>query len=640
LTTNIITKLTATIFIVLLELAVALSLLSVAHADTLTVCPSGCAYSSVQAAINAAVPGDVINIGPGVYTGALTLVGGPLTLQGAGEDSVTITAKLAAGYGIDISADHITLRNFTVIGPQSAAPNDDYGLKIAGTTGITLENITVQDSFKSGIDLNGVNQATLLNITVKNNGANGLALTDVDNATINGITTAGNSWGGVALYTYGRYYPGGSSNIILTGSNTFTESNPLYVQLANFITPTSPYPLTNFIQSDFSHTVKNDTGAPYYTLYRLNAAQAITTALGLTAPEESYINDLSDGSFLVGHTTTATMTIQAAVNAATSGATVNVLPGIYPENVLVNKAITLYGAGSGANPTQHTILDGSTLGSASGIHLNSGVTNVTIKDLTVQNYSTAGSTAGIYAALGNNNFTARRLFLLNNTGGRAGLHLNGPVDNVLVDSVTAYSNTTRGIVIWGGHKTNIALTNNDVRYNNCCGIELQDGTASGITMTGNMVIGNLDSGMSAIGLTAGAGPNLIAGNVISNNGRFGLEIKNPNGTGLTSGDGSIVVEDNTVSFTPSAAMNSRDHAGIAIFRRSFQSGNPNGYVDVPAGVVVRNNTVSGYRQQNPASLESEGFGIVVEGISHTVAANMVRFNDIGMQSQGGAHPQR
>ncbi|GAB4441019.1 MAG: hypothetical protein Kow0031_23010 [Anaerolineae bacterium] len=460
----------------------------------------------------------------------------------------------------------------------------------------------------------------------------------MNTATISNISTAGNSWGGVALYTYGRYYPGGSSNITLTGTNSFAESNPLYVQLANFTTPTSPYPLTNFTQSDFSHTVKNNTSVPNYTLYRLSASQAITAALALAAPQDSYINTLADGSFLVGHTTAASMTIQAAVNAAAPGDVINVLPGVYPENVVINKAVTLRGAGSGTDPAQHTILDGSTLGAASGIHLNSGVTNVTLEELTVQNYSTTGSTAGIYAALGNNNFTAQRLYLLNNTGGRAGLHINGPVDTVLIDHVTAYSNTTRGIVIWNGHKTGITLTNNDARYNNCCGIELQDGTASGVTITGNTVMGNLDSGLSAIGLMGGAGPNLIANNVISGNGRFGLEIKNPNGTGLNSGDGSIVVENNTVSFTPSAGMNSRDHAGIAVFRRSFQSGNPNGYVDVPSGVVVRNNTVSGYRQQNPASSESEGFGIVLEGISHTVAANTAQFNDIGLQIQGGAHP--
>jgi hypothetical protein len=45
---------------------------------------------------------------------------------------------------------------------------------------------------------------------------------------------------------------------------------------------------------------------------------------------------------------------------------------------------------------------------------------------------------------------------------------------------------------------------------------------------------------------------------------------------------------NTVTFTPSVGMNIRDHAGIAIFRRAFQPGNPDGYPNIPSGVVVKN----------------------------------------------------
>jgi hypothetical protein len=46
---------------------------------------------------------------------------------------------------------------------------------------------------------------------------------------------------------------------------------------------------------------------------------------------------------------------------------------------------------------------------------------------------------------------------------------------------------------------------------------------------------------------AGAGPNLIANNTLTDNGRFGIEIKLPNGTGAESGDGSIVVSGNTAT---------------------------------------------------------------------------------------------
>ncbi len=333
-------------------------------------------------------------------------------------------------------------------------------------------------------------------------------------------------------------------------------------------------------------------------------------------------------------------TIQEGVDNATAGDVLAVDPGTYAENVVIDKSLTLGGSGAGTNPVSHTILDGSSLGSTtSGIQILGSVTNITIEDLTVQDYVLSSSNhAGIAGAGSNNNVTVQRVHLLNNTGGRGGLYLNGPVDTVLIDNVTAHDNQGRGIVIWNGLKTNIIITNNDVRRNDCCGIELQDGTASGVTMSNNMVVDNADSGMSAIGLTSGSGANVMAGNTVADNGRYGIEIKNPNGTGATSGDGSIVIEGNTVELTATVSMNIRDHAGIAVFRRSFQAGNPTGYVDVPTGVVVRNNTVTGYQQLNPAATTSEGFGIAVEGTNHSVTGNTVQNNEIGIQEQGGLHP--
>ncbi len=331
-------------------------------------------------------------------------------------------------------------------------------------------------------------------------------------------------------------------------------------------------------------------------------------------------------------------TIQDGINNV-SGSTVHVEPGTYIENVVIDKSLTLDGAGAGTNPALHTILDGATLGDSSGISINSGVTGVTIQDLRVQNYVTAGDTAGIYAAGGNNNFTAQHLQVNGNTGGRGGLFMNGPVDTVLIDDVQAHYNGTRGIVIWNGFKTHITLTNNDVQYNNCCGIELQDGTASGVTATGNVVENNTDSGMAFIGLKAGAGANLIANNTLRNNGRFGIEIKLPSGNGNESGDGSIVVSGNlveqTIPITTQRPSEERDLAGIAVYRRGWVSGNGN--VDIPTGVVVKENTVNGYQQTN-ASSTSDGFGIVVEGTNMKVLNNIVTTSDVGIQMQQGHLP--
>ncbi|MRR31120.1 hypothetical protein EG834_12535, partial [bacterium] len=337
------------------------------------------------------------------------------------------------------------------------------------------------------------------------------------------------------------------------------------------------------------------------------------------------------------------LTIQAGVDAANPGDILEVSPGTYNENVVINKNnLTLIGAlALNANdvpdPDIHTIINSAApaVTTAPGIKINTGVTGVTIKNLRVQNFS---SNSGIYGEAGNNGLTIDSVHVYNNNTTNAvnggGIYMNGPVSNVTINNVDSQGNRSRGIVIWNGFKQNITITNNYVKSNNCCGIELQDGTASGVTVTGNTVISNSDSGMAFIGLTSGAGPNLISGNTITNNGRFGIEIKMPNGTGLASGDGSIVVENNIVSL-PTPGTDLRDFAGIAIFRRSYLVGA--GYANIPTGVIVRNNTVSGYRQANVGSV-STGFGIVVEGTNMTVAGNTLNNNDVGIQLQSGHLP--
>ena len=59
---------------------------TVASADTaatLTVCPSGCPYTVIQDAVNAAAPGDTVQVSAGTYTQTVTIITS-LTLAGVG----------------------------------------------------------------------------------------------------------------------------------------------------------------------------------------------------------------------------------------------------------------------------------------------------------------------------------------------------------------------------------------------------------------------------------------------------------------------------------------------------------------------------------------------------------------------------
>ena len=54
----------------------------------------------------------------------------------------------------------------------------------------------------------------------------------------------------------------------------------------------------------------------------------------------------------------------------------------------------------------------------------------------------------------------------------------------------------------------------------------------------------------------------------------------------------------------------------------------------PLGIVIENNTVSGF-QRKPVGSTGDGFGIVVGGASHVITKNTVTGNDVGVQVQGG-----
>jgi len=375
---------------------------------------------------------------------------------------------------------------------------------------------------------------------------------------------------------------------------------------------------------------KFDVGAGLQLPSAMNFTQRTALETNLFhKPDNSCLGNLS--FFMPVHNLTQNtyyMTILAGVTAANPSDVIELSEYTFNERVVLNKTLTLQGVDK-----TNCKIDGTGLaGTGKGIQIDNGITGVTIKTLTVQNFAGAGGNtdAGIYGIGGNNNLLVRSVIIQNNVGG-SGFYANGPVNTVTIDSVTASGHTTgaRGIVIWNGLKENISFTNCEVFNNNCCGMELQDGQASGVTFENNNIHDNFDNGIGIVGLQ-GPGENLIKGNTLLNNGRFGIEIKNPNGSGLTTGPGRIVVENNNVSRTAPIGAEVRDIVGIAAFRRGVLPGN----VEIPTGVVIQNNTVSGYVQPST----SDGFGIVVEGMSHTVSTNTVSGCDVGIQRQAGHTP--
>lgn len=211
-----------------------------ATVETLTVCPSGCPYSSIQDAIDDAGEGDTILVKAGTYEEALHVDTPDLTIEGVGPSEVTVDATGFSGTrGVTAQADGFTLTGLTVLGPDDgSASSTDYGVKVeiddeAAITDVALRNLVVAGSGKSEIDLHGVEKATLSHLTLQGQGTsgNGLAFTDSHDIHVLNVTTSGNTWGGIAFYTSGAFTGEAlTSNITVVGYDDFTETNPVYLQ--------------------------------------------------------------------------------------------------------------------------------------------------------------------------------------------------------------------------------------------------------------------------------------------------------------------------------------------------------------------------------------------------------------------------
>ena len=153
----------------------------------LTVCASGCNYTSIQAAIDAACPGDTILVNSGTYFEHVN-VNKALTLQGVGAPVVDV-----GGFGsaITISADGCTLQGFVAIG-SGAYP--EAGVKATSSSN-TITGNTATGNSDIGIYLTSSSNNTLSGNTATGNFGVGIGLVSSSNNTISGNTATGNSYG-------------------------------------------------------------------------------------------------------------------------------------------------------------------------------------------------------------------------------------------------------------------------------------------------------------------------------------------------------------------------------------------------------------------------------------------------------------
>jgi len=514
------------------------------------------------------------------------------------------------------------IANWRVSQSQFIGNNDgtgDYGGGIwikTGGAGSAIDGFIVEDSlFRDNGSSNALNR-------------NGISVRARPGATLSGVGICGNIFEDTALPA--------------------VQDAGIYVFDDTGVDNTAYMPVEICADNQFIGLARSVSGIEQFTSRHTQPIVLIEEGAAFVPPPEN----INIGFVLNEDTGKTFRSINAAIadTDTESGHTIYAPAGVYNENVLLSKAVTLRGESAASTLT---IIDGTGKAAGSGVTFGSilnsagsGVPGSTLKYLSITNFN-VGEFACVYGPIGSSNTTIDKVIVDGCAGSGAGVGGSGiafaagaAVDGITVSNSEIAHANNRGIVIWDGLKTNITFTGNVVHdLTGCCGIELQDGRASGVTVTGNHVWNVGDAGMSFKQLDGSSGPNLIAYNTVGEmgefNGRFGIEIKMPNGTGNDGSDpGDTVVSNNVVTRGTVAvgSVGTRDWAGIAVFRRSFVSSKE---VDVVRGVVVKDNTVTGFAHPRFGDELNEGYGILIEGDQMLVTGNTLSGNDIGIQRQAG-----
>jgi len=187
---------------------------SVVGAYTITVCSSGCNYTTIQAAINApsTVNGYTINVVDAVHTEAGIVVDKSVTIAGAGASGATVQADLTEDTATDrvftiVNGATVTIQDMTVQhGKVTGNPAQGGGILNNGT--LTLQRIVVKANRATGND--GNPGATAEGGGIYNNGTLAIA---------NSTVFSNTAQGGHALSGSSGYGGAGRGGGIANGKN-------------------------------------------------------------------------------------------------------------------------------------------------------------------------------------------------------------------------------------------------------------------------------------------------------------------------------------------------------------------------------------------------------------------------------------
>jgi parallel beta-helix repeat protein len=424
-------------------------------------------YSTIQAAIDDASDGDVIQVANGTYQQTATLnINKGLSIIGESESGVIIDVTAATSYGIHIQASNVTLQNFTVL--PNTTSNDHYCIKANPATlpviyaNLTLDHITINGSRRSAFDIHGYDDVVLSNLTATGTTKGvGLAVAGCHDVDMSYITTSGNAWGGVAVYvSKPQYINRGSDNVNFNFANS-TLADGIYVEDEEGLFN------TNIHISGYTYGINNkyapepDTeNIAFYIDGTL--ADALYLGAGFNA---KYNNKMSyvwaNANPIENYYVGPGMAIQAAIDAASDGDEINVAAGTYNEAVTINKGVSVLGAGA-ATTTIDALSD---VHQSTVVKINTTSGDVKLDGFTIKN--TTDEAIRVYKVVLNQGSVGAQVEISNN------------------NIIGGYDSTTGTYTDWGfGFYSQSACSNlffhhNNISncYENAVGLERHRGTS-------------------------------------------------------------------------------------------------------------------------------------------------------------------
>ncbi|MCD4735087.1 MAG: right-handed parallel beta-helix repeat-containing protein, partial [Bacteroidales bacterium] len=415
-------------------------------------------FNQIQDAINALQNSGVIYVDIGIYFENLIINDSVLII--GEEKQLTIIDGNNTGNAITISAagDHAGISGFTV--RNSGDSSGDAGIEVFSDN-VSIINNYIKYNGNNGINLNTASNCVVKENIIFNNQNYGLKI--INNSVSNFIyqndfiNNGQNVWDGCTNIWDNGYPSGGNYWDDYTGDDIYSG-------------PLQNIPGSDSI-GDTPYTIQGAANQDGYPLMYAQGPFYITDTV--------YVDDDFTSS-TPGWGTSCFDKIQDGVNAVDNFGIVNVYNGNYPENILIDKPLSLIGENRDS-----TVIDG---GSAQFV-IKSIVDLVDISGFTVINSDNT------YVSGGLGIFSSR---------------------NTVSNNI--FKNNYEGIYLTSG--SNNKITNNIMTENAHAGIFIYNSDHNFIS--GDSIINNVYDG---IYLRDGSEYNKITNNYISFNGRFGLSFR-------------------------------------------------------------------------------------------------------------------